>query len=125
VKYLVIGLVDAQVSDCVEADSVDEAIDKADLHASVCHQCSDTIEVGDIQSVRVVADGGGGEVLYDEDANDDAARAAGKTALSLLRRIEKYCREDKATTKRATRLERALDEARALLAEVDGKDGVK
>ena len=60
-----------------------------------------------------------------ERALRDHARVvqASPRMLSLLRRIEKYCREDKATTKRATRLERALDEARALLAEVDGKDG--
>ena len=62
-----------------------------------------------------------------ERALRDHARVvqAAPQMLALLRRIETYCREDKARTPGVTRLARALDEARALLAEVDGKDGVK
>ncbi len=47
------------------------------------------------------------------------ARNAGKKALGLLRRTTKYIHEDRATTERATRLERVTTEINAFLAAVD------
>lgn len=67
-KYLVIGLVDAVVNEVVEADSPEEALNKGHQGAppTVCHQCSDKLEVGDFIGWRVVEDEGSGDEVYDD-----------------------------------------------------------
>ena len=58
-KYNVIGIAYATVLAEVEADSPEEAEEKADLPLpSVCSQCSRKIEIGDIDCVRVEEVGG-------------------------------------------------------------------
>lgn len=53
-KYIVMGLVDATVTREVEADSPEEAAQKAELCVSICHQCSGELDVGDVYTVRVM-----------------------------------------------------------------------
>lgn len=65
-KYLVIGHVHADTSEVVEAESPDEAIDKAGLHASLCHQCSNDLNLGEVYAHTVVEDEGSGETVHDD-----------------------------------------------------------
>ena len=54
-KYRVTMLVDATVDVVVEAESEEEAKDKALINAyapTLCHQCSDDLEVGDVISAH-------------------------------------------------------------------------
>ena len=59
-RYGVTIIVDASIYIEVEADSKDEALDKAyesdKCYVSICHHCAGKIAIGD--------------VLYDHDAND-------------------------------------------------------
>lgn len=86
-KYTVMGLVDATVLEDVEADTPEQAYELGidSLHASVCHQCSDELQVGEIYAVRVL-DADGEEVFTDEDER------ISKKELARLRRIEAAAR---------------------------------
>jgi hypothetical protein len=53
-KYTVIGLVSASVSAKVEANTPQDAIEAAELCASICHQCADDLDVGDVYETLVV-----------------------------------------------------------------------
>jgi hypothetical protein len=66
-KYQVVGLVDAVVYEEVDASSPEDAASRANLSASVCHQCAGELEVGDVWAVRVL-DESGVEVYSDESA---------------------------------------------------------
>lgn len=73
-RFLVVGIVDAQVSVEVEADDVDSAVDvgiKALPGANVCHQCSNKLEVGETYRIQVISDGGSGDIVYDDDPDID------------------------------------------------------
>lgn len=65
-KYLVIGHVAASVSTIVEAELPEDAIDAADLDASLCHQCARDVSIGDVYAHTVVEDGCDGETVYDD-----------------------------------------------------------
>lgn len=67
-KYRVTFLVDATCLVEVEADSVDEAVDLAyDLaDTTLCHQCSDHVETGDIVETLCVYDENGDDVYVKE-----------------------------------------------------------
>lgn len=65
-KYLVIGHIHADTSEIVEADSPESAIDKAGLYASVCHQCSNDLNLGEVYAHTVVEGEGSGETVYDD-----------------------------------------------------------
>jgi hypothetical protein len=78
-KYLVLGIIDASVSVEVEADSPAEAAAAAstELDASICHQCSRELNLGDIYATRVI-DKDGDQVWTDE---PDDERPAGPVAI--------------------------------------------
>lgn len=65
-RYTVIGAVWAQTSDSVEADSPEEAVEQANLSESLCWQCSERVELGEI-SHCIVLDALGEQVYSDED----------------------------------------------------------
>ena len=81
-RYTVMGLLYANTTSATaEADTPDDAIELAsdDLWPSLCHQCSDEVELGDIYGFMVYD-------ANDKVVHDDAktwqqhARAAGWTA---------------------------------------------
>lgn len=51
--WLVRGFVHATTSRTVNAISAAEAMEKADVSASICHQCSDDLELGDVYATEV------------------------------------------------------------------------
>lgn len=74
-KFMVRGFVDATVSALVDADTAEDAADIGvdELpRPGVCYQCSDKLEVGEVYRVQVLANGGAGEVEYDDDPEVDA-----------------------------------------------------
>lgn len=69
--YTVMGIVDATVYETVEADSPEEAAESAyaSFSPSVCHQCSEDLEVtGEVPWVQVL-DEDGEEVYTDRPAS--------------------------------------------------------
>lgn len=66
-SYLVIANYSATASDLVEADSPEEAIEKANVDVGLCYECGGELNLGEIESIQVVADGGRGEVVYTEE----------------------------------------------------------
>jgi hypothetical protein len=66
--YSVTVLFDASRSVSVEADSPEEAEEKAHNQvgsASLCHQCSDEIDIGDATGALVYKDDGAGDQVLD------------------------------------------------------------
>lgn len=57
-KFTVIGLVDATTFEEVEAHSAEKALDQAVLSASVCYQCAESLEVGDVYDAQVINEEG-------------------------------------------------------------------
>lgn len=78
-RYIVMGLIHANTREEVEADSPEEAHEKAACHASLCHQCSDELELGDSYGA-IVEDDDGNEVLRvdDRDRSEDEREACAK-----------------------------------------------
>lgn len=66
-SYLVIANYSATASDLVEANSPEEAIEKANVDVDLCYECGGELSLGEIESIQVVADGGRGEVVYTEE----------------------------------------------------------
>lgn len=63
-KYLVIGLLHANTSAVVEASSPESAIELAEGELgcpSLCHQCSNEVDLGDIVGFNVIEDEGSGD----------------------------------------------------------------
>lgn len=63
-KYLVIGLLHANTSTVVEASSPESAIELAEGELgcpSLCHQCSNEVDLGDIVGFNVIEDEGSGD----------------------------------------------------------------
>lgn len=80
-KYTVVGLVDATVCETVEADSPEEAMENAALFASVCHQCSRVIEVGDVYDMQVLDEAGELVIRFHEEARKERMTKALKDIL--------------------------------------------
>lgn len=56
-RYTVIGLVDATVAEEYEAESSEEAFDKALANMdipTICHQCASEIDIGDVTKFIVI-----------------------------------------------------------------------
>lgn len=78
--WQVTGLVHASVTDEVEAASAEEASEKADLGATLCHQCTSNIDLGDVYTFQVHDPDQDGEIVLrgenhpdnDEQAKEDA-----------------------------------------------------
>lgn len=70
-KYTVIGIIGASCSDVVEADSPDDAINKAELGVSLCHQCAHEVELGDPYEYVVLNEDG--ETVHDDSQIADEA----------------------------------------------------
>lgn len=69
-KFQVVGVRYATTVVTVEADTVAEAIDRAqdeDLYPTICHQCSRNVELGDAAHVVVIDDEKSEEVYTDEE----------------------------------------------------------
>lgn len=75
-KYLVIGHVGASVSQVVEADTPEEAIDEGELHASICHHCARSLSIGDVDDIEVIEDEGAGDVVYSDVRDREDSRDA-------------------------------------------------
>lgn len=63
-RYLVIGLLHANTSAVVEASSPESAIELAEGELgcpSLCHQCSNEVDLGDIVGFNVIEDEGSGD----------------------------------------------------------------
>lgn len=73
-KYLVVGIVDASVSKVVEADTPEEAIDRAELSASICYHCARDLSIGDVGDVEVIEDEGAGDVVHSDRVEHEASR---------------------------------------------------
>ena len=81
-KFTVIAEIGASTSADVEADSPDDAINKAQLRRSLCHQCASHIDIGDPYGF-VVLDEAGEEVLNeaeDREAAHETGRGLGEVA---------------------------------------------
>lgn len=63
-KYTVIGTMNASIYAKVEAKTPEQAYEKASFYPSLCHQCSDEVELGDVYE-SVVLNEGGEEVYTD------------------------------------------------------------
>lgn len=63
-KYTVIGTLCASTYEQIEAKTPEQAYEKAALHASLCHQCSDAVDLGDVYE-SVVLNEAGEEVWTD------------------------------------------------------------
>lgn len=68
-KYTVVQELGASCSDEVEADSVEDAINKADFYTTLCHHCSRNIEVSELEGI-VVYDENDSEVYNDTYINN-------------------------------------------------------
>ena len=73
-KYYCTVIIDASVNIEIEADSPEEAADKAMEHdrsfVTLCHQCSRDLDTGDAIRV-IVCDQSGDCLLYTSDAADE------------------------------------------------------
>ena len=91
-KYSVMGLIDATTWEDVEANTPQEAADNADLHVSLCHQCSRKMNVGDPLGY-IVTDEDGNEVYVDTpESQHDAKIAALNARVALLEDVAKRAR---------------------------------
>lgn len=97
-KYVVIGSVAASVSEEVEADSPEEAADKAELYAGVCHKCSCVVEVGDVYE-RIVLDETGQNELW-TDAFESKAEPDVKALVAYLKDKKRLPADIKAIVER-------------------------
>lgn len=73
-KFLVVGLVAANLSVEVDADDADAALEsgvEAMPSPTVCWHCSQKLEVGEVYRYQVISDGGSGDVVYDDDPEVD------------------------------------------------------
>lgn len=89
-KYLVIGHVHADTSEVVEADYPESAIDKAGLHASLCHQCSNDLNLGEVYAHTVVEDEGSGETVYDDSSPAPTMAARPVDLHGIVARADAY-----------------------------------
>lgn len=80
-KFTVMGLVSATVYADVEADSPEEAMEQAELSASVCHQCAKELEVGDVYDMQVVDEAGEAVIKFDEEVRRERMTKALKGIL--------------------------------------------
>ena len=63
-KYRVIGILNADTSVDVEADTAEDAADTSSLSTpNLCYQCSHIVQLGDIVSVQVMNENG--NIVYD------------------------------------------------------------
>ena len=85
-RYTVIGQVAASVSRDIDAESVDAALEAAyrRMSASVCHQCSRQVEVGDIYAWQVLDESG--ELLHTDERADLALATTEELEAELARR---------------------------------------
>lgn len=65
-EYTVHFVSSASVWETVEADSPEEAIEKAGPHFGLCHQCAREGEIGDDWEPTVVFDDASGETVWEE-----------------------------------------------------------
>lgn len=70
----------------VEAESPDDAINKAQLRRSLCHQCASHIDIGDPYGF-VVLDDTGAEVMNEADERDKRAAAEKAALLAEIERM--------------------------------------
>lgn len=86
--FFVQGLIHASVGQTVDADTPEQAANLAELHGSLCHQCSDELELGDIHTVIVIADNGRGDIVYrsEPDTYSDAITLANYLGKSKRKR---------------------------------------
>ena len=63
-KYVVIGVIGASHSQEIEADSIQEAIDKYEGHSGLCHSCSSEIDLDDQDGILVNDENG--EQVYED-----------------------------------------------------------
>lgn len=110
-KYTVFWNVGATVIDTVEADSIDEALEKSDNYASLCHQCARNIDIGCGEDYCVETDG---EVVEEYDFMSDLMKSKEDKVEELNAQLKAL---SNSTLGRIADLELALSEISALPAE--------
>ena len=94
-KYIVTGGAYASVFNRIEAESPEAAAGQ--LHASLCHQCTSEVELGDIDGCEVRLAEGSEEVLFSlpsyEDDKEKSAAAALAAEVALCDRLAEVLSE--------------------------------
>lgn len=76
-NYLVVAQIAASMALDIEADSPEEALEKGYDEVgmpSICHQCSDKIEIGEPYGWSVIEDSGDGEEVYIDNTEEEFRR---------------------------------------------------
>ena len=95
-EYVVSVNVGASISSNVMAASVDDALEEANYHASLCYHCSREVELHDGDDVCVYLDG---EVVYENDYYSNRFKA-------MQREIDRLKAENKCLKNAMTAIEK-------------------
>jgi hypothetical protein len=109
--WQVTGLIHASVTAEVDADTAEEAAEQADLGASLCHQCTQGIDLGDVYAFQVHDPAEDGEIVLRSDNHPDDDDQAKDDVHVLAEYLKGKARLPKAVREAVERWARSLSPA--------------